>query len=604
MSNNREPVQIVEIDMDYCSLTYGVGLCTAVLQTSLAFGTGSKKCFNTFATCQAKSAYTGNTLDLTSTINKLTLKFATPRVNFPKGIGIYFPVLQDVSAISSTVNIAGSDESLSAFGRRATVSVTLADFPYNDRLVDKYQTERVSGAAQYPATGYDPANNGTFFTKLRNRSPYYIGRPLRIIDGYMDDGTLSNTRTRSFIITNMVGPDNSGRVTFEAKDILALADNVKAVAPSASRGTLSANMLIGASSFTLSPTSVGSEYAASGYGVIGSEVVSYTRSGDVVTLTGRGLYGTVAAAHTLGDSFQQALAYTHARVDDVIYDLLVNYAKIPSSYINTTAWETEITDWMSSVYLDTIITSPTGVNTLIGELAVLGISIWWDSVNETIGLKANRPLYNDTAYSLSDRDNIKEIEQQDLDQYRLTQIHFYSVQADPTKGITSKDNYNRLTVTIDSDAESKKAYGDTRIREVFCRWLNLGADSTTTLLSIRLLNRFNSAPKTYRIVLDAKDRGIGLADVVQVTSRVVTDDTGTPITTTLQVIKLMEAKYGHEVEITAQAYDYAGRFARVMANTANNYGSATDLEKSKGGYIVDSSTLVFASDNSPPYVVS
>ena len=66
----------------------------------------------------------------------------------------------------------------------------------------------------------------------------------------------------------------------------------------------------------------------------------------------------------------------------------------------------------------------------------------------------------------------------------------------------------------------------------------------------------------------------------------------------------MEAKYGHEVEITAQAYDYAGRFARVMANTANNYGSATDLEKSKGGYIVDSSTLVFASDNSPPYVVS
>jgi hypothetical protein len=598
MSNSREPVQIVEIDMDYCSLTYGTAPCTAVLGT-----TGVKKCFNTFATCQAKSAYNGNILDLTKTIRKLTLKFATPRVNFPKGIGIYFPVLQSVSAISSTVNIAGSDESLSAFGRRATVSVTLTDFPYNDRLVDKYQTERVSGAAQYPATGYDPTNNGTFFTKLRNRFPYYIGRPIRIIDGYMDDGTLSNTRTRSFIITNMVGPDNNGNVTFEGKDILALADNAKAVAPSASRGTLTVDMLITDTSFTLSPTSVGSEYTASGYGVIGSEIVSYTRSGDVVTFTGRGLYGTVAATHALGDSFQQALAYSHARIDDVIYDLLVNYAKIPSSYINTTTWANEITDWMSSVYLDTVITAPTGVNTLIGELAVLGISIWWDSVNQTIGLKANRPLFDDTAYSLSDRDNIKEIEQQDLDQYRLTQIHFYSVQADPTKGITSKDNYNRLTVTIDSESENKQAYGDTRIREVFCRWLNVGADSIVSLLSLRLLNRFNSAPKTYRIVLDAKDRSIGLADVVQVTSRVITDDTGVPLPTTLQVIKLMEAKYGHEVEITAQAYDYAGRFARVMANTANDYGSATDLEKANGGYIVNGSTLVFASDNSSPYVM-
>jgi hypothetical protein len=568
----------------------------------VALGTGAKKCFNTFSTCQAKSAYTGNILDLTKTITKLTLKIATPRVNFPKGIGIYFPVLQSISAISSTVNISGSDESLSAFGRRATISVTLSDFPYNDRLVDKYQADRVSGASQYPATGYNPNDYGTFFTKLRNRFPYYIGRPLRIIDGYMDDGTLTNTRTRSFIITNMVGPDNSGRVTFEGKDILSLADDEKAVAPKASRGTLSADMLITDTSFTLSPASVGSEYTSSGYGVIGSEVVSYTLSGDVVTITGRGLYGTLAAAHNLGDSFQQALAYTQDRVDDVIYDLLVNFANIPASYINTTTWANEITDWMSSVYLDTIITAPTGVNTLIGELAVLGISIWWDSVNQTIGLKANRPLFNDSAYALSDRDNIKGIEQQDLDQYRLTQIHFYSVQADPTKGITSKDNYNRLTVTIDSDAESKKAYGDTRIREVFCRWLNRGADSIVGILSIRLLNRFNSAPRTYRIILDAKDRSIGLADVIQVTSRVITDDTGVAIPTTLQVTKLIEAKYGHEIEITAQAYDYAGRFARVMANTANNYTSATSTEKSKGGYVGYGTTtapLNFGDDTVP-----
>lgn len=600
MSNSREPVQIVEIDMDYCSLTYGTSPCDAVLGT-----TGERKCFNTFATCQSKANYDGNSLDLSATTNIKTLRFATPRVNFPKGIGVYFPVLQKVSAISSTVNIAGSDESLSAFGRRATITVSLKDFPYNDRLTDKYQSQRISGAAQSSGVGYNPESLGTFFTKLRNRSPYYIGRSLRIIDGYIDDGTLTNTRTRNFIITNMVGPDNDGNVSFEGKDILALADDTKAVAPKPSRGSLTADITAVATSFTLSPASIGSEYATSGTAVIGSEVVTFTRSGDVITFTARGQNGTVAAAHKTGDSFQQALAYSAARVDDVIYDLLVNYAGINPAYIDTTAWATEVTDWLLSVSLDTVITAPTGVNTLVGELAVLGVSIWWDSVNNKIGLKANRPLFNDTSYAISDRSNIKEIEQQDLDQYRLTEVHFYSVQADATKGVTSKENYNRLTVTIDSGAESKKAYGDVRIREIFCRWLNNGADSIVGLLSTRLLNRFNTAPKTYRIVLDAKDRVIGLADVLTVSSRVITDDVGNPIETTLQVIKLIESQYGHEVEVTAQAYDYNSRIARVMANSANDYTSATDLEKSKGGYVGYGTTaapLNFG-DNTVPFAI-
>ena len=598
MSNNREPIQIVEIDLDYCTRTYGTSPCLAVLGT-----TGVRKCYNTFATCQYKSAYDGNTLDTTTTINTKTYRFAGPRVNFPLGIGTYFPVLTNISALSSTVNIAGSDESLSAFGRRATVKVDLVDFPTNDVYSDKYQAQRIAGTAQTDESGYDPKDRGSFFSKLRSRNPYYAGRPLRIIDGYIEGGALVNTRTRNYIITNMTGPDSDGNVTFEAKDILALADNKKAVAPKASRGTLTVDMGIADTSFTLTPTSVGSEYATSGYATIGSEIVTFTRSGDVVTLTGRGVSNTVAATHSAGDSFQQALAYSHARIDDVIKDLLINYAGINSSYIDSAAWAAEITDWMSSVYLDTIISKPIGVNQLVGELAVLGISIWWDDVNQKIGLKCNRPLFNDVAYPLSDRNNIKEIEQEDLDQYRLTQIHFYSVQTDPTKDVSAKENYDRLTVTIDSESESKKAYGDTRVREVFCRWLNMGADSIVGLLSIRLLNRFNTAPKTYSITLDAKDRAIGLADVVEVTSRAVTDETGNPVATNLQVIKLSESKFGHEVEVTAQAYDYAGRFARVMANTANNYGSATALEKSKGGYIVNGGTLVFASDNTGPYVV-
>ena len=48
----REVIEIVEIDLDYCSLTYGVGPCTAALGV-----TGEHKCFNGYATCQAKAAF-------------------------------------------------------------------------------------------------------------------------------------------------------------------------------------------------------------------------------------------------------------------------------------------------------------------------------------------------------------------------------------------------------------------------------------------------------------------------------------------------------------------------------------------------------------------
>ena len=592
MSSNREPVQIVEIDLDYCSLTYGTAPCTAVLGT-----TGVRKCYNTYKTCQVQSVFSKTTK---------TYKFASPRSNFPIGTGVYFPVLNSVSAISTTVNIAGSDESLNAFGRRATVTVSLQDFPYDDTYTDKYRDQRISGTAQTDEGGYQPKDRGTFFTKMRARNPYYVGRPLRILDGYIDGGTLSGVRTRGYIITNMTGPDSNGTFTIEAKDILALADDKKAVAPIAARGNLVANITNTDTTLTLQPAGIGDlEYSASGYAVVGSEIVTFTRSADVVTLTGRGLRGTTAASHNALDTFQQAIDYSHQRVDDVIYDLLVNYAKIPSSYIDFPAWQDEVTTWLASLYIDTTITSPTGVNTLVGELAVLGISIWWDDVNQKIGLKANRPLYNDVATRLTDRDNIKDIEYQDQDQYRLTQVHFYSVQADPTKGVSSKDNYNRLVVTIDSTSEGALAYGDTRVREIMCRWLNAGSDSVTGILSRRLLKRFNTAPATYKILLDAKDRTLALADVITVNSRVVTDDTGNATDTNLQITKLVESNYGHEVEVTAQAYQYNGRYARVMATGANDYPSATDLEKSKGGYIAGGtydSPVDFA-DGTTPYLM-
>lgn len=587
---NREPIQLVEIDIDYCSLTYGTAPCTASLSS-----TAPNKCFNTYATCQVKPVFD-------KTVK--TIKFVNNRQNLPKGLNAY-PCLEErgITAFSSTVNIAGSDPRLGAFGRRGTVSVKLKDFVSDDVGIDKYQTQRLSGAAQFSTVGYNPVDRGTFFTKLKARFPFYAGRPLRVIDGYVDNGTLVDTQTRYFIITNIVGPDNQGNVEIEGKDILALADDKKAVAPKPSRGKLGAAVTEAVGQvFTLTPSGIGSEYPASGWATIGSEVVSFTRSTDIITLTGRGLYGTLAATHNENDSFQEALNIQSARIDDTIYDLLVNYANVPASFCPLVSeWEPEITKWLSALELDTVITKPTGVSQLIGELAVLGASVWWDEVNQKIKLLANHPVQDELITPLSDRNDIKAIEQEDRDEDRLTQVHFYSKQSDPTKSHTDKSNYDQINVLVDSDAESVNAYNDTKFTEVFCRWLNNGADAVVRTLAIRLLKRFNTPPKHYTILLDAKDRDIGLADVIQLDSRIITDETGLPVTALLQVIKTTQKRSGHEIEIVAQSFNYDGKYGIIMENTAPVYGSATDDEKRNGAWFVNGSTLVFP-DGASPYL--
>lgn len=585
---NREPIQYVEVDVDYCSLTYATSPCLAVLGT-----TGTRKCFNTYGTCQYKSAFTQTTK---------TLTFINNRANLPIGLQAY-PVLEEkgIKAFSSTVNIAGSDPRMSAFGRRATVSVNLRDFVDSDTGFDKYQTQRVSGAAQSSGIGYNPKDYGTFFTKLKARWPYYAGRSLRVVDAFVDDGVLTVDQTRHFIITDIAGPDSEGSVTIEAQDVLSLADDKKALAPAPSKGKLDVEITVDGTSFNLTPAGVGAEYPTSGFATIGSEVVSYTRSTDAITLTGRGLKGTTAAKHSLGDSFQVALNFESARIDDVIYELLVTYANVPSTFCPTTEWATEVDRWMSSVLLDTIIAKPTGVTQLLGELANLGISIWWDDVDQKIKILANHPVGDAEITPISDNNNIKAIEQEDRDEDRLTQVHFYVKQSDPTKSYNDKSNYDQIQVLVDTDAESANAYGDTRVREVFCRWLNKGADAVVRVQALRMLQRFNTPPVRYTITLDSKDKGLGLTDVLSLDSRIVTDEAGIPVTKLLQVFRKEETRSGHEIKVSAQAFVYEGRYGYIMANGTPVYGSASQAEKDFGAFLVDGGTLVF-SDGTGPYV--
>lgn len=582
---SRQPVQIVEIDVDFCSLTYGTAPCTAALDV-----TGKRKCFNTFATCQDRAKFARV---------PLTLRFATPTSRLPKGSTI-FPVVTSVSTRPNSVNIAGVDKERGPLGRRATVKVEMMDFPYHDRLVDKYAAERVTGAAQTNEGGYDPATRSTFFAKLRARWPFHEGRALRVVDGYLSGNSVVGARTRHYVITGFDGPDSDGRVTWEAKDVLALAENDKAQAPAPSSGRLAAGISDSAGSLTLSPTGIGSSYPASGLAAIGSEIVSFTRSGDVMTI-GRGAAGTVASSHSAADTVQLALHFSDVRVDNAIA-ALIGYAGIPSAFIPAAEWEAEITRWAPAMRLNGIVPAPTGVAELIGEIMILGFSLWWDEVEQKLRLKANRPPDTDVVRGLSDRSDIAAVEAEDRPADRLTQVLFYSVQIDPTKSATDPSNYRRLMVTVDAEAEGANEFGDVRTRKIFSRWLGTGMDGEVAGISVRLLNRFRTAPRLLRLTLDAKDRDIALADVAVVESRVVTDETGAPVSSLWEVVEREETESGHALEVQLQSYLFQGRYGFITENARPIYDESTDAERSYGAYLVDEDTLLFP-DGSGPYQI-
>lgn len=561
---------------------------TLINSCSASLGsTGVRKCYNTYATCQAKA-------DFDKDIK--TLQFITPSASLPKSGGPYFPALDSVSAFSSSVNIGGANPKMSSLGKRGKVKVNLTDFIYHDRFLDKYQRERVSGDAQTDEGGYDPSTRGSFFSKLKSRFPYYAGRPLRVIDGYLDGGVIAEQQTRHYIITEVTGPNDNRNVSIEAKDILTLADEKNSIAPYTSRGELLEEISDSATELELYPVGIGAEYPEEGYAAIGSEVVSYTRVDDIVTLTGRGLFNTQQSSHSEGDTFQEAIVFENQYVHDVINTLL-GYTSISPDFIPYDEWETEVMRWASTLKLNTVIVEPTPVSELLEELAILGFAIFWCEVCQEIKIRATKPVdLGQTVYKLNDDEHIKSITQIDRDEDRITQIHFYTVQTDPTQDPSNRKSYDRIQVTIDPDAQGENAYNDTKIRRILCRWLNFGADTAIKIRSKRLLTRFSTAPKQFKIVLDSKDRDIFLTTVLEVTSRIVTDETGKPIPTLLEVVERSESVSGNELELVAQSYDYDGKYGYFMENTANDYDSATDLEKAEGAYFADEDGVIFTDE--------
>ena len=364
-----------------------------------------------------------------------------------------------------------------SLGKRATVSANFTDHRGADRG--------------------ELFGQGSFWGKFRARSLFRRGLPMRIKRGLAGQ-SIDDYETRYYVCETFNGPTAAGAFTITAQDVLKLADNDRAQAPALSNGFLVSSVTSSATSATLSPSGIGNlEYPSSGYAAIGGEeIVSFTRSGDVLTLT-RAQYGTTAVAHDAEDRVQVCLRYNGETPAAIINDLLVNYAGVDSSAIPLATWELEVSTYLARVY-SRLIAEPTGVKKLIDELIEqAGLALWTDDSLETeqIRLQVLRAI-NTSAFTY-EPGNVMAGSTQVAEQpaSRLTQVWTYYGVRNPLQSLSDPSNFRSSLYTIDGDAES--LYGSAVIHKTFGTWIPAFGRTTASRVNNLQLSRFTIPPRKF-----------------------------------------------------------------------------------------------------------
>ena len=510
----------------------------AVTTSAAVDGLGevSDLCFNTFGTCQDTPNYAKEVR---------TYSFVDAEVVRPTELIEAYPSIVSVNYGATRLQPGGR------FSARGVVTVVLQDFAHNDVGTDDYQVERTQ----------DQEDRGTFFGKLKERNKFYIGRPMRVREGYLDAPfSLTNFRTREYIIENITGPTADGKVTIEGKDILGLARDDRAKCPTASTGTVVGALSAGANSITVS-TGDGAQYdptTVDKHIRIDDEIILVnTRSGDTLTSVTRGQGGTIAVAHNSGASIQACKTYEDEPVIDVFQDLLENFANVPSSFIPFTDWEEEETASLAGYLMETIISTPTGVTKLIKEICESTlIDLWYSDVDQEIKLKLQTP-FTEVTETWTDADNfvMDSVKVKDLNAMRLSRVLIYYGIRNFAEKLTEPENYEFINFEIEADKEGANKYDDEKIRTIFSRWFDSTNSVQVALTSQRLLGRFGITPAEISFDIDAKDvETLQTGEVFDVRTRVIQDVNGDPKITRFQILETKPKRIGSQYTYKALAF--------------------------------------------------
>jgi hypothetical protein len=586
-----QPVQVVELRYKRCSLRYGVGACTAPIAEDTV------KCFNTYATCQARDVYNqsgGLSWYFHRHGDPVPPTAAAAGVNFPYPPSI--PILQTVRSEPTRINLGAAREGESPFGLRGTISVSLSDFEFRNQFGDFHADEReVKGS-------------------LGRLLLAWLGEAVPQVELYLytgtgEDAALTDMTIRRYDVVSIT-PPSGGSWTITAIDPLARAERKKAQFPPATDLRLQSD--IDATTTAISVSGLESDVStAMGndgffYGRLGSEIIrytDYTGAAGIWALSGvtRAALGTQASNHSVDDGMQRVGHYERALYWQMVYDLLTNHTTIPADLIPyDDNWVSEGNGYLSTLRGTGTFSEPRAVAEICAEAMRDGMfSIWWDERQQEIRMLANRQP-TEIPVSLTERNAIVSSAIKRTPDDRRTRVTIYYDRRDPTESITEGRNYRQQRIRIDLEAEGAN-YADGTVRNLIWYSPLIRTDLNAILVQAAFLIRYRETPRYLELTLAEKDSGIGVGDVLFVTSYDVLDTLGNPVTEPWQVIEWEETEPGFAYRILAQSFILFERPAFIMENNAPTFEGADDDEKVRACFMATDEGVM--PDGSTAYVI-
>ena len=574
----RQPTVTVKLFFDSCTNFFGVLPCTASAPAG-------KECYNTRKTCQ----------DVPNFIYAEQIYTFVLEKEKPNPIKQAFNCLKKVDLAPAKI------EPGKGLGSRNNVSIQFNDFTDDDVLTDPYQETR-----PYIAT-----DTGTFFGKLLARNPYYQGRKIEVIYGFIDENGIENTETYIYQMEKLK-LDRNGLVTLTGKDPLVKTEAFKNQVPELSNVTLTKTITpLFNTYFTVSDMAglgtISPLLGGVGFIRVNDEIFGYNYIFPLgYQAFPRGLFGTTPAGHSFGDLVQPAIVYEQETPDIVLFDLLTGYAGIDPGFIDQAAWAAEVAAWLNTITLTQVISEPAGVGDIIERiLKAINCELWYNPKAGKIEFKSNSPVLPSQYIPkrLSDADFMQNtIRFKSEEKLRLSQVWIYT---DPKNYLGDFDevtNYFNVAIAADLTSEGVYLYNERQVSRVFGDWLDTNAMGLTVAQNI--LNRYVNTPYELTAMLDAKDYNANTGIHFLLDSDKLQGVDGLPGLTQFQITSADFDPIEQTVKITALQFSDIGNpiiYGVVNANGAPDYTLATETQKARA-FVADTVTEKM-SDGSPSYRV-
>lgn len=449
-------ITYVEMDVPRCTLTYGVAPCSAELGV-----TGPEYCRNSPGSCQVPVDFTPETH---------TLRWVTNSETAPVEL---LPAVPNVLEVRTRPQVIDPGRSL---GRRERVTISFKNHRHNDLDIDPYPETRT----------YNPYERGTYWGKISANWPNMVGYPLRAYRGTLADVTTDPREGLEVLHYEVENHKFSlSGFAIDALDGLVWLEDKKTLFPKPSNGILSGVLSDAGTEVTLTPAGIGAQYPSSGEAAIGKEVVSYTRSGDVFTLTGRGLYGTDQKQHDSGLTFQ-VIGVLEGNVAEVFEQLLLATGT-PAEYYDVAAWILEAEQFAPEIMLGKFLPTPVNqlVNFLIREMA---LTIFVDVVRRKFVLRVMRPEIPVGRYTY---DNGATWAGNYNNEDRVDSVYYRFGRFSPIDKFDEDKNYNGRLYYVDDDPQQAINNNPSAIEDIYAVFVRPELRQTASVVSEILTGRYN-----------------------------------------------------------------------------------------------------------------